>query len=757
MIQRKSRMLMGLILAAGTALGAMGQNKPEPVRYDGYRVVRVEPTTQQELDRIIELSDSVWSERVGVGPIEIQVSPEHFAQIRAEGFAPVVLIDDLQKVVDRERAEIAAANANRARGGDAIDFTNYYPFADHVTYMNQLVAERPDLASIQSIGQTLQSRDIWTVNVTGPGDASNRPQVAINATIHAREWIVTPTAQYLLTRLVRDYDTDPRVRNIVDTVDWYITPVLNADGYVYTWTSDRYWRKNRRNNGGGSFGVDLNRNFDIDWGGNGSSGDPNSETYRGTAPFSEPESTVISNFMASMDDLRAHVDTHSYSQLVLHAPGTFAQSVPNESALHAVAVEMSDAILATNGAFYTPQRGLDLYEAAGTFSDWSGIVLGAYAYTIEARPTGGGLGGFSPPASEILPTAQEIYQAYMTLAELRTQPLRFVVPASAWSDYSDSETRTVVFSVLDALNQPLGANVKAFVRVGSSGGFTEVAATPLGNDQYSVDLSAGGCNSTLEFYFQAMTSTGTAVDFPANGSSAPIVASVTADVVTFSDNAETNTGWTVSGDATDGQWNRGVPANGGRGDPAADADGSGQAWLTDNVAGNSDVDNGETILTSTQLDAPAGSRIGYSYWFNDIPGGEINGDSFRVQVSTDGGAYTTVRTITSAAGTWRTDELVEGIDFSASSNLRLRFIANDIGTQNVIEAGLDAVSITVPGNCNPVCLPDVNGDGMVTAADFTAWVAAFNAGDPECDQNSDGACTAADFTAWVANFNAGCP
>ena len=744
-----------LALLAGSAVGQV--TAAQPRSYAGQQVIRVTHHSGQELARVLELTESLWSEGVGRGPIDVQMSRESVELLRQEGIELEVIVEDLQADVEQERAEIEAKRAVAHRGGDAIDYSNYYPFADHVSFMNQLVGERPDLASISSIGQTLLGNPIWTVNATGPGDASSRPQVAINATIHAREWITTPAAEYLLESLVRDYDSSPRIRNLMDTVDWYVTPVFNVDGYLYTWSTERYWRKNRRNNGGGSFGVDLNRNWDIDWGGNGASSNPNDETYRGTSAFSEPETQVMRDFLLTLDDLRAHVDTHSYSQLVLHAPGTFAQPTPNESELQAVAEEMSDAILGTNGAFYVPQRGVDLYEAAGAFSDWTGLVLGAFGFTIEARPVnGGGLNGFSPDASQILPAAEEINAAYLVMAELRTQPLRFVLPESSYNTFQQDESRPIVFSVLNALNNPASSGVKVFARQGDSGAYTEISATSLGNGMYSATLDAGDCNTTVEFYLQAMTSTGTTVNFPANGAAVPIVADVTADVLTFSDTGETDPGWTVSGNATDGQWDRGVPAAGDRGDPGSDADGSGQCWLTDNVAGNSDVDGGETILTSPSLEAPAGSRISYSYWLNDTPGGEINGDSFRVQISVDGGAYNTVRTVTSALGSWRSDLLVEGTDYSASTNLRLRFIANDIGTANVIEAGVDAISIVVPGECEPTCVADTNGDGILSPADFSAWVAAFNAMSPACDQNADGVCSPADFSAWVANYNAGC-
>ena len=748
----RTSVALSLAMIAGSA---MAQVKTEPKSYEGQQVIRVTHHSGEELARVLELTESLWSEGIGRGPVDVQMSRESVALLRAEGIDLEVLVEDLQADVERERAEIERRRAV-ARLGDAIDYSNYYPFADHVAFMNQLVGERPDLASISSIGQTLQGNPIWTVNASGPGDASNRPQVAINSMIHAREWITPPATQYLLESLVRDYDSNPRIRNLMDTVDWHITPIFNVDGYLYSWSNERYWRKNRRNNGNGTFGVDLNRNWDIDWGGNGASSNSNDETYHGTGPFSEPETQVMRDFLLSLDDLRAHVDTHSYSQLVLHAPGTFAQSVPNQAQLQAVAEEMSDAILDTNGAFYTPQRGVDLYEAAGAFSDWTGLVVGAFGFTIEARPAGGGLNGFSPPANQILPAAEEINAAYLVMAELRTQPLRFVLPESAYANFQADEDRQVVFSVLGALNNPAASGVKVFARQGDSGSYSEIQATSMGNGMYAATLSAGDCNTTVEFYLQAMTTMGTTVNFPVNGASVPIVSDVTADVIAFSDDGETNPGWTVSGNATDGQWERAVPANFGRSDPASDFDGSGQCWLTDNGASNSDIDGGATILTSPVFDLSSGGIVSYAYWMNDETNTIGTEDYFRMEVSTDGGSNWSIARNYTTSASWRTDSIDIGSEFGNTSQLRIRFVAAENDPGDVLECAIDAISIVVPGDCGTVCVADANGDGALTPADFTAWVAAFNAQSAACDQNGDSLCTPADFTAWVANFNAGC-
>src|SRR4029450_12339336 len=114
----------------------------------------------------------------------------------------------------------------------------------------------------------------------------------VNGCQHAREWIAVMTPMYVADALVREYGRDARITAALDRVDFYIVPVTNPDGFEFTYTpppvGDRMWRKNRRNNGNGSFGVDLNRNWSVDWGGpNSTSTSPSSETYIGTGPFSE--------------------------------------------------------------------------------------------------------------------------------------------------------------------------------------------------------------------------------------------------------------------------------------------------------------------------------------------------------------------------------------------------------------------------------------------------------------------------------------
>ncbi|MCA9272499.1 MAG: choice-of-anchor B family protein [Phycisphaerales bacterium] len=341
--------------------------------------------------------------------------------------------------------------------------------------------------------------------------------------------------------------------------------------------------------------------------------------------------------------------------------------------------------------------------------------------------------------------------------------LTFVVDAPLGDiiDPAGGDTTTVTIS---ERNVTLNPSTPMLNIRDEAGVVTSIAGTPTGTPgQYSFATPSLDCYELIDWWVSAETTTGEAFTIPAIAPAetfSTVVATSLSSI--FSDNAETDLGYTVSGTATDGQWTRGVPVNSGRGDPTSDADGSGRAWLTDNEAGNSDVDNGETILTGPVIDASVGGTLSYSYWLNDIPTGEIGAEDYlRVQYATNAGGtnWVTLHTHTDTLNQWREATAIVGSggDIPLTSTLRLRFIAADNSPGQVLEAGIDAIKLQA-FDCvePPSCVADTNGDGVLSPADFSAWVAAFNAQAPECDQNADGSCTPADFSAWVANYNAGC-
>jgi carboxypeptidase T len=232
---------------------------------------------------------------------------------------------------------------------------------------------------------------------------------------HAREWISVDVPFLLAKYLLEHYASDPQVANRVNAAEIWIVPMLNPDGHQYSVTTDRLWRKNRRNNGDGSYGVDLNRNYGYGWGGPGSSGDTFSEIYRGPAAFSEPETQAARDFLLAKQP-RALITYHSYSQLVLYPWGHTYDPAPDKATLHAQAVALADQIRAVHGVSYTPEQGSDLYLASGETTDWLYSENRAAAFTIELRPRTA-VPGFELPENEIAPTFEENLPAALYLID----------------------------------------------------------------------------------------------------------------------------------------------------------------------------------------------------------------------------------------------------------------------------------------------------------------------------------------------------
>jgi len=270
-----------------------------------------------------------------------------------------------------------------------------------------MAAAYPSLAQLQSIGRTYENRDIWLIKLTSNNGAGKKTAF-LDFGIHAREWISPATGAYIIDELLATYAAGGDAKTILDSWELHIVPMLNPDGYAYSHSRERMWRKNRKPVSSTAFGVDLNRNFGYQWNTGGSSASPSSDTFHGGAPMSENEAKALQSYMTGKS-WTTYVTFHSYGQWWFTNWGYTTADPPSYALLKQKSKIGADAIQAVNGRKYTIGSSAQLlYVASGGSEDWTrGTLNILHSYCVELPPTGGT--GFIAPTSEIKRTGAETY------------------------------------------------------------------------------------------------------------------------------------------------------------------------------------------------------------------------------------------------------------------------------------------------------------------------------------------------------------
>lgn len=310
--------------------------------------------------------------------------------------------------------------------------TSYYSYSETIAELQNLHSLYPDETRLVSLGKTYEGRDIWAFKVSTNASTEDfdKPEIYINGMHHAREWLCPNVCLHIIRTLLENYTTNTTIKDIMDHRQVWFVPVVNPDGRVYDGYGDgddpaNYvnWRKNRFPNAGGSYGIDLNRNYGYDWGGSGSSGTPSDETYRGTAPFSELEIQAIRNFT------RAHhfvssISYHMYGQDIYYIGGSAAPDTP---VTYQLAQNMASLITNTAGSV---QNGY----IPGQSSGGSGMDYGwlyhdqrVFPFLIELYPSGNDnipspYNGFHPPASCVPYVCNDNLEAALYLMKVSNNP-----------------------------------------------------------------------------------------------------------------------------------------------------------------------------------------------------------------------------------------------------------------------------------------------------------------------------------------------
>ena len=280
----------------------------------------------------------------------------------------------------------------------------FHSYAETERELMTLAQDHPLIARVVDLGDSLEGRNIYALKISRNVHLDeNKPAMLITGCHHAREWISVEVALLFCRHLLENDALNADIKALIDSGEVWVVPVVNPDGLEYSIHSYRYWRKNRRNNGTASFGVDLNRNYGHMWGYDevGSRSDPDSEVYRGTGAFSEPESQAIRDLF-SRRDFRALISYHSYSQVILYPWGYKHDPSIDEGLLAGLARQMADLMRPVNGRDYGVERAGDgFYLTNGDTTDWAYGAYGVPAYTIELPPVDQLYGGFFNSEADI--------------------------------------------------------------------------------------------------------------------------------------------------------------------------------------------------------------------------------------------------------------------------------------------------------------------------------------------------------------------
>jgi carboxypeptidase A2 len=399
------------------------------VRYDGYHVYAIGPLKSDDEMHLVRglidhderlrkviLFDDDLSKKIAV---DIAVAPDtvhRFLETLSQHSIRYMLVDiDLQKTFDRTMEENERALQENAKTGEIFPHNAYLSYPAQQQFLNDLAAAN-SIARVFSLGTSYEGRVISGLSINDGN--IGLPAIYIDAGIHPREWIAQATALYIVDKILTDSSADAvYLRN---NFRWYFIPNLNPDGYEHTRSNDRLWRKTRSPNAGSlCVGTDANRNWDSNWGGPGASANPCDETYRGASAFSEVETQAARNFLIQLrPTCNLMISIHAYSQLWLMPWGGYAVHPVDYDELFRVGSLAADAIFAVNGKRFEVGTPPDiLYVAAGGSFDWAKESNDIkYAYSPELRPATSIEGGFDIPPSNIIPSGEEIFAAFVVTA-----------------------------------------------------------------------------------------------------------------------------------------------------------------------------------------------------------------------------------------------------------------------------------------------------------------------------------------------------
>lgn len=686
---------------------------PPPAPPAGHHLVQVRIADAAALERLLRLDlDLAACTHIELSTrhVDVIATDADIDTLRQAGFEIEVAIRELEAHYARELAKDGPFNpqdltpplGQGAMGG-------HWTLAQMEAILDSFAQDFPAICAAKtSIGTTIEGRSLWMVKISDNVSVDeNEPEVGFDGMHHAREPLAMEATVNFMNWLLTNYGTDPEATFLVDNREMYFVPLVNPDGYEYNRQTNPggggLWRKNRRNNGGGIFGVDINRNYPTGWsapnGGNSTS--PSSDVYRGTAPLSEPESAALNAFFTARDFVQVF-SSHTYQDVLLR-PWGYQNGDPANVAEYD---RIGAAATAQNGIGHGSASGL-LYIAAGTTLDHAHVAHGAFGWTAEMGRSDEGQ--FWPNSANTIAIANRHLPMFKAIAmssgALLTLGTITVTEAPGGDNdgiVEPGETgRVVVVATNDGAAAFVG-NVTATLTPISAG-------VTIGNGSANLGALARFANANnsanpLTFMVPSNYSEPVAqvrVALSGDGQSVAEVVSIVLGSfrLAVDDDMEADRGFSRGAStATTGLFERAVPQQTSSGgqiiQPGSDHSPSGTlCWITDGRAGTSagtyDLDNGYTEVVSPVMDLRhlGVVRLGFWRWYVD----SVQDDPFQVYASNNGGgSWQLIFSSNTSTNAWL--QFSAGVDLPLTDRMQFKVRAQD-ANPSLVEAGVDDLAI----------------------------------------------------------------
>lgn len=363
------------------------------------------------------------------------------------GFHTEILIPDLKAWFHTQQKNTAEKSFKTSAlpvppGFNLGSMGGYITYAELLLELDSMIQDFPTLISTgDSIGTSIEGRTIRAFKISdNPNIDENEPEILYTALHHAREPNSLMQMLYYMYYLLNNYNSDPEVTCLINNRELWFVPIVNPDGYLYNESTDPngggMWRKNRRDNLDGTFGVDLNRNYGANWGydNTGSSPTTSAETYRGTAGFSEPETQAIQNF-CNQREFKLALNYHTFGNLLIYPFGYAPNMLTPDSA---VFTQYAQLLTSVNN--YTYGTGMETvgYVTNGDSDDWMYSEQTTKDKIFSMTPEAGDPSdGFWPSLSQILPFCEDNLKANLYHAWLGGEYVRVT---SALQQFPDTNS-----------------------------------------------------------------------------------------------------------------------------------------------------------------------------------------------------------------------------------------------------------------------------------------------------------------------------